>query len=294
MCIIKPNLMNMKKIIIVAASVLLVSACNNTSSEEPEKNPLADSLSNVNSELNTKLSEKEAALQDFINAFNEIQDNLNQIKEKEKILTQNTANGDVKSKEASIKEDIQAIYDLLNKNKMRIASLNKKLKDANIKTESLEKMVANLQAMIDEKDKEIEALKDKIEALNIELSNLQTSYQELAQENEVKTEKLYTAYYAIGTAKELKEKSVITKEGGFIGIGKATKLKDDFNKDYFTKIDITKVVSIPINAKSAKILTTHPTSSYKIIGDKKHVDRIEILNPDEFWGASKFLVIIVE
>lgn len=283
----------MKKIIIILGFSIALVSCNNKN-EEQERNPVVDSLSNVNSNLNTKLSEKESALQEFIEAFNEIQENINVIKEKEKIVTNSTQSGDVKSKEETIKEDIQAIYDLLNKNKMKVASLSKKLKDANIKMESLEKMVANLQAMIDEKDKEIEALKDKIESLNIELSNLQTSYQELSQENEVKTEKLYTAYYAIGSSKELKEKGVITKEGGFIGIGKATKLKDDFNKDYFTKIDITKVTSIPISAKSAKILTTHPSSSYKIIGDKKHVDRIEITNPDEFWSASKFLVIVTE
>lgn len=283
----------MKKIVIILGFSIALISCNNKN-EEQEKNPVVDSLSMVNSNLNTQLSEKEAALQEFIEAFNEIQENINVIKEKEKIVTNSTQSGDVKSKEETIKEDIQAIYDLLNKNKMKVASLSKKLKDANIKMESLEKMVANLQAMIDEKDKEIEELKDKIESLNIELSNLQTSYQELSQENEVKTEKLYTAYYAIGSSKELKEKGVITKEGGFIGIGKATKLKEDFNKDYFTKIDITKVTSIPISAKSAKILTTHPSSSYKIIGDKKHVDRIEITNPDEFWSASKFLVIVTE
>ncbi len=283
----------MKKIVIILGVSIALFSCNNKN-EEQERNPVVDSLSNVNTSLNTKLSEKEAALQEFIDAFNEIQENINVIKEKEKIVTNSTQSGDVKSKEETIKEDIQAIYDLLNKNKMKVASLSKKLKDSNIKMESLEKMIANLQTMIDEKDKEIEALKDKIESLNIELSNLQTSYQELSQENEIKTEKLYTAYYAIGSSKELKEKGVITKEGGFIGIGKATKLKDDFNKDYFTKIDITKVTSIPISAKSAKILTTHPSSSYKIIGDKKHVDRIEISNPDEFWSASKFLVIVTE
>lgn len=283
----------MKKIVIILGVSIALFSCNNKN-EEQERNPVVDSLSNVNTSLNTKLSEKEAALQEFIDAFNEIQENINVIKEKEKIVTNSTQSGDVKSKEETIKEDIQAIYDLLNKNKMKVASLSKKLKDSNIKMESLEKMIANLQTMIDEKDKEIEALKDKIESLNIELSNLQTSYQELSQENEIKTEKLYTAYYAIGSSKELKEKGVITKEGGFIGIGKATKLKDDFNKDYFTKIDITKVTSIPISAKSAKILTTHPSSSYKIIGDKKHVDRIEISNPDEFWSASKFLVVVTE
>ncbi|GAB4203512.1 MAG: hypothetical protein Fur0023_10420 [Bacteroidia bacterium] len=283
----------MKKLVVIIGMGMLLASCNDKK-EEAEKNPVVDSLSNVNTELNSQLSQKEAALQEFIEAFNEIQENINTIKEKEKIVTTSTQSGDVKNKEESIKEDIQAIYDLLNKNKMKVAALSKKLKDANIKMESLEKMIVNLQAMIDEKDKEIEALKDKVESLNIELSNLQTSYQELAQENEVKTEKLYTAYYAVGTAKELKEKGVITKEGGFIGIGKATKLKDDFNKDYFTKIDITKVTVIPISAKSAKVLTNHPSSSYKIVGDKKHVDRIEITNPDDFWSASKFLVIVIE
>lgn len=283
----------MKKILLSLSFVLLLSFCN-TKQEESEKNPVVDSLNTVNSELNTQISKKEVALQEFIDAFNEIQENINIIKEKEKIVTNNTQGGDVKSKEETIKEDIQAIYDLLNKNKMKVAALSKKLKSANIKMESLEKMIANLQAMIDEKDKEIEDLKNKVESLNIELSNLQTSYQELSQENEVKTEKLFTAFYAIGTSKELKEKGIITKEGGFIGIGKATKLKDNFNKDYFTKIDITKVNVIPISARSAKILTTHPNSSYKIIGDKKRIDRMEILNPDEFWSVSKFLVIVTE
>lgn len=46
-----------------------------------------------------QLSQKEAALQEFIEAFNEIQDNLNQIKEKEKIVSSNTQSGDVKSKQ---------------------------------------------------------------------------------------------------------------------------------------------------------------------------------------------------
>lgn len=283
----------MKKIIIVLGVAIAFASCN-SNKEEKEKNPLADSLSGVNSTLNSKLSEKEAALQEFINSFNEIQDNLNQIKEKEKIVTGNTQGGDVKNKADVIKEDIQSIYDLIAKNKMKVNALSKKLKNANIKIESLEKMVANLQAMIDEKDKEIEGLKDKVESLNIELSNIQTNYQELEQENQVKTDKLFTAYYAIGTAKELKEKGVITKEGGFIGMGKSTKLKDDFNKDYFTKVDITKIASIPINAKSAKILTTHPSNSYKIVGDKKKVEKIDILNADNFWGASKYLVIVVE
>jgi chromosome segregation ATPase len=123
----------------------------------------------------------------------------------------------------------------MGKNKARINSLNKKLKNANTKISGLEQMLANLEAQLTEKDLEITDLKNTIEQLHIELSNLNMNYEELAQETEVKTEKLNTAYYAIGTSKELKEKGVITKEGGFIGIGKSTSLKSDFNKGLLYK-----------------------------------------------------------
>jgi hypothetical protein len=287
----------MKLFKILAASLLLtigsltITSCGGD--KEKEVNPLADSLQSVNGELNGKLGEKELALQEFITNFNEIQENLNAIKEKEKIVSSNSAQGDVKSKEDQIKEDIQAIYDLMSKNKNRIGSLTQKLKNSNLKLEGLEKMIENLQNSINLKDEEIADLKTRMEGLNIELSNLTTNYQEVETENQVKTNEINTAYYAIGTSKELKEKNVISKEGGFIGIGKTTKVKSDFNKEYFTKVNIEQTASINIGAKKAKIITTHPSSSYKIIGEKP-VEKIEITNAKEFWSASKYLVIIIE
>lgn len=276
---------------VLSASALFNTSCS--SGEGKNENPLADSLSGVNGELSGKLSEKEAALQEFVNSFNEIQDNLNAIKEKEKIVSAHNQSGDVKSKEESIKEDIQAIYDLLAKNKNRIGSLSAKLKDSKSKITGLEQMIANLQSQIDSKDGEIADLKASLESKNIELSNIVMNLESVEAESTTKTEKLNTAFYAFGTSKELKEKGVITKEGGFIGMGKSTKLKDDFNKEYFTKIDISNTSSINIGAKKAKIVSNHPTSSYKLVGDKT-IEKIEILNAEDFWSSSKYLVIITE
>lgn len=286
----------MKLFKILAAGILLtIGSLNFTScgDKEKEANPLADSLQSVNGDLNGKLSEKEAAMQEFISSFNEIQENLNAIKEKEKIVSNASSQGDVKSKEDQIKEDIQAIYDLMSKNKNRISSLSKKLKNSNLRLEGLEKMIENLQNSINLKDNEIADLKTKMEGLNIELSNLTTNYQEVEQEVVAKTEEINTAYYAIGTSKELKEKNVISKEGGFIGIGKTTKVKEDFNKEYFTKVNIEQTASINIGAKKMKIITTHPSGSYKVVGEKP-VEKIEIINAKEFWSASKYLVIIID
>ncbi len=282
--------------ILIASLLLTVGSVSFTScggDKEKEVNPLADSLAGVNGELNGKLSEKEAAMQEFISSFNEIQENLNAIKEKEKIVSNASSQGDVKSKEDQIKEDIQAIYDLMSKNKNRISSLSKKLKNSNLKLEGLEKMIENLQNSINLKDAEIAELKTKMEGLNIELSNLTTNYQEVEAEVAAKKEEINTAYYAIGTSKELKAKNVISKEGGFIGLGKTTKVKEDFNKEYFTKVNIEQTTSISIGAKKAKLITSHPSGSYKMIGEKP-VEKIEITNAKEFWSASKYCVIIIE
>jgi len=282
--------------VLVTGLILSIGSLSFTScgdDKEKEVNPLADSLKGVTSELSGKLNEKEAALQEFIGTFNEIQENLNTIKQKEKIVSNSSSTGDVKSKEAQIKEDIQAIYDLISKNKNRIGSLSKKLKDSNLKLEGMEKMIENLQNALTQKDEEISDLKSKMESLNIELANLNTNYKEVEQESDAKTEVINTAYYAIGTNKELKEKNVISKEGGFIGIGKTSKVKADFNKEYFTKVNIEQTTSINLGAKKAKILSNHPSSSYKIVGEKP-VEKIEITNTKEFWSNSKYLVIVID
>ena len=280
----------------LAAAMILFAAIVNVScgnGKEKEVNPLADSLAGDNANLKGELTDKEKALQEFVNSFNEIQSNLNEIKEKEKIVNNNTQGGDVKSKEEQIKQDIQSIYDLMGKNKARLASLNKKLKNANTKISGLEQMIATLEAQLNDKDVQINDLKNKVEQLNIELSNLTVNYQNAEQESAVKTEKLNLAYYVIGTGKELKQKGITEKEGGFIGLGKTTEVKKDFNKDYFTKIDISQTTSIPIGAKKIKILSTHPSNSYKLVGEKP-VEKLEITNAEEFWSASKYLVIVIE
>ena len=272
-------------------TVLSFSRCGDDA--EKNKNPLADSLRNVNSELVGQVNEKEEALQEFIASFNEIQENLNTIKEKEKIVTNTTAQGDVRSRQGQIREDIQAIYDLMEKNKNRISSLTQKLKQSNLKLSGMEKMIENLQNALNEKDEEIGELRNRIEGLNIELSNLNTNYRSIAAENAAKTEALNTAWYAIGTSKELKDKKIIAKEGGFIGLGKSTRMQDDFDREYFTKVNILQTTNINIGAKKARIVTNHPKTSYKLVGQKP-VERLEILNPTEFWSSSKYLVILIE
>ena len=276
---------------VIAASLVTTTSCGGKMQEE--KNPLADSLATDNNNLHGELSEKEAQLQDFVNGFNDIQSTLDSIKQQEKIVGNLAQGGDVKSKQEQIQQDIQALYTMMAKNKARVASLSKKLKASNTKIDGLEKMLATLQAQIDEKDGQINDLKNQLEQKDIELSNLNTNYESLQNESNAKTTQMNTAFYIIGTGKELKADGITEKEGGFIGLGKTTEIKDDFAKDKFTQIDVTQVTEIPIGAKKVNILTHHPSNSYKLVGEKP-VQKIQIIDAAAFWSTSKYLVILAE
>ena len=71
-------------------------------------------------------------------------------------------------------------------------------------------------------------------------------------------------------------------------------MKADFNKNYFTQVDISTTNTIVLAAKKAKLITTHPSASYKIEGADGKAEKLTILNAEDFWSTSKYLVIVVE
>ncbi len=281
----------MKKIIYFIALLPFAFSCGNNN-----KGVLSaeDSLRAISGGQQVRIHDQDSSIQSFIVGFNEIQNNLDSIKQKEKFVFENSKDPETrKTKEQQIIADIQSMYDIMNKNKQQISSLQSKLKKQNNKNAELEKFITRLTTEIEEKDAQINNLKGELEKLNVELANLNTSYQEVSTESGLKTAKLNTAYYTFGTSKELAKNGVLTKEGGFIGIGKSAKMKEDFNKDYFTKVDISNFNSITLAAKSAKLVTTHPAGSYKIEGKDGKAEKLVITNAQDFWSVSKYLVIVV-
>lgn len=252
--------------------------------------------------------QKDNSILEYIGAMNEIQSNLDSIKTIEKIVSVQTAPGTELKAEAKkrIVEDIHQINNLLQKNKEMVKSLQAKLRNSNMKIAELEKMIELLNKQVGDKDAEIASLKQQLEKLNIDVAGLnqkietitKESEQTIKEKNEVidtKTTELNTAFYAFGTKKELEAKNVIEKEGGVLGLGKTLKLKKDFNRDFFMKIDIREFNQLPLNTKKAKLVTYHPDGSYHMVMTaKKTVESLVIDKPEEFWKASKYMLIVVE
>ncbi|MEI6274817.1 MAG: hypothetical protein WCP08_02455 [Prolixibacteraceae bacterium] len=289
----------MRKVIYLLFIVVMFSATSCNRKEIARLKAKNDSLMMAG-------SSKDANLVEFVDAFNSIQSNLDSIKQKEQIIDKTAKGGfEVKGdRKEQIQSDINYIYSLLQKNRLLVADLSAKLKKSNKHVAELEKMIENLNKQITEKDGQIADLKEELNKMNIqvknlntEVSTLNTNVSNLSNENkekqkviEERTAELNTAYFIIGTVKELKDKGVIKKEG-FLGTAKD--VNSNIDKSLMTKVDITTVHSIPIMKKKATVISTHPASSYKIEGEKT-AENLVILNATEFWSLSKVLVISVK
>jgi ABC-type Zn uptake system ZnuABC Zn-binding protein ZnuA len=71
-------------------------------------------------------------------------------------------------------------------------------------------------------------------------------------------------------------------------------LQSNFNKEYFTKIDIRVDKEIKLYSRDAEIMTAHPASSYTLQRDANKQYVLRITNPDQFWSTSKYLVVLVK
>ncbi len=288
----------MKKLLFVL-SVVVLTSCGQHKKEIARMQAKQDSIAALN-------VQKDNSILEFIGAMNEIQTNLDSIKTIEKIVSVQAAPGTELKAEAKkrIIEDIAQINNLLQKNKELVKSLQGKLRASNMKIAELEKMIENLNKQVAEKDVEIADLKDQLEHLHVDVANLNQQIADITEKSEKtvseknkeiegQTIALNTAFYAFGTKKELTEKNVIEKEGGVLGMGKTIKMKKDFNRDYFMKIDIREFKELPLNTKKAKLVTYHPDGSYHFTGTKT-VESLVIDKPEDFWKASKYLLIVVE
>ena len=65
------------------------------------------------------------------------------------------------------------------------------------------------------------------------------------------------------------------------------------NLDYFTKADMRELTTVNTYAKKAKLLTTHPSDSYKLEKDANKQYVLTITDANKFWSVSRYLVIQV-
>lgn len=283
----------MKKLFfIVCCAALLVTGCKDgKNSPESTNVHLADSLNEV-------IAQRDSEINDMMGTFNEVQEGLRQIGEAEGRVAL-AKSGEGASSKQKMKEDIQFIAAQMKKNKELIAKLQKKLEGSSLNATQLKKTIEGLQAQLVEKEKQLQTLREELDKKDIHImeldesvNNLNTNVSNLKTESQKKTEtinaqdkQLNTAWYVFGTKKELKGQRIL--ENGKV-------MNGNFNKNYFTKIDIRNTTEIKLYSKSVKLMTAHPSSSYTLVRDANKQYTLRITNPQIFWSTSKYLVVLVK
>ena len=282
----------MKRLLLVVGCAALLASCGNKAQNQ--------ALKAQNDSLSVALAEREAELDGILGAFNEVQEGFRLINEAENRV--DLQSGAIENASASqrVKEDIRFISEKLKSNREQIAKLEEQLKNSRYNSAQLKKTLDNLKAELETRQQQIATLQSELAAKNIRISELDDAVagltknvDDLSAENAAKSatvasqdKALNTAWFVFGTKSELKDQKILQK-------GDVLK-NADFNKDYFTQIDIRTDKEIKLYSKDAELLTTHPAGSYELVKDAKEQLTLKITNPNEFWSVSRYLVIQVK
>lgn len=285
--------MKMKKIVWYALGLLVLASCNGASKREQALTMERDSLLQI-------ISEKDTELNDVMGIVADVQEGFRRINDAQGRIT--LADGDIESVSSKriIIENMQYIQEVMAQNREMITQLKTQLKNSNIQGEKMKRLVDDLTSQLEQQRERIQVLEAELIDKNILIASMSDSINVLSgnldileEENRKKTKtlqeqdrQLHAAWYVFGTKAELKEQNIL-KSGDVLKTA-------DFNKEYFTQLDTRYDKEIKLYSASAKLLTTHPDGSYKLLKDKKNQYVLSITNPEKFWSVSNYLVVQVK
>ena len=282
----------MKKIMLLGLCMAAMVACK-------QEKPKADlALVQQRDSLNQVIVQKDNEINDMMSTMNEIEEGFREISEAENRVSI-AKDGEGANKQQRIRENMQFIQQTMKQNRDLINKLRQQLRESSFKGEQLKRAIENLAQQLEEKNQQIQQLRAELDAKDIHIleldeniANLNTDVSNLTAESSRKTEtinaqdkELNTAWFVFGTKSELKEQNIYVK-------GKV--LQSNFNKEYFTKIDIRVDKEIKLYSRSAELLTAHPSNSYTLQRDANKQYILRITNPQQFWSTSKYLVVLVK
>ena len=282
----------MKKLFFASLCLAALVGC------QDNKSKVDNAVSAERDSLNKVIAQKDNEINDIMSTFNQIEEGLREIGQAEGRISV-ARDGEGASRTQRIAENMQFIQQTMQQNRELIDKLRMQLRESSINGEQLKKTIESLALQLEEKDKELQQLRAELDAKDIhimdldeKIANLNTNVSNLSNESAKKTEtinaqdkQLHSAWFVFGTKKELKQQQIL-KDGKV--------LQGNFNKEYFTKVDIRVDKEIKLYSKSATMLTAHPSNSYTLQRDANKQYILRITNPQAFWSTSKYLVVLVK
>jgi predicted nucleic acid-binding Zn-ribbon protein len=298
--------------------VVLLAACDTKAKEQLRVLAHADSLrtDSLVSIKNELLNEVMTSAQ-FVNDIN---DEMAKLKAKTpaKLTSKVNAESDaaaIKEERGAVMQRIRAMVARLDSSENRVASLRSRVarlaqhdstlvaqvaayeKNLQDLRETVERQKAEYEGIIATQKTQIASLTSKVDTMTTENTRLSSEKTALVDTVTHLSSELNTVYYVIGTKSDLVKQGILVEEGHkrFVLLGGRTvSPARDLDPGKFTKIDRLRDRTITFPEGQYTIFTRQSLSYASPISakDGKISGGLKIDQPEQFWGPSKFLIIV--
>lgn len=277
----------------ILSTALGITGCKN------EKVDVSGLVAERDSIINVTIRQKQE-INELNGYMTMIADGLDSIALKEGMIKTGGKEG-IRLSKAELKQELIDLGALVSRQRKRISALEDTLRTKGGNVKNIQSIIDYLNQQLETKSKAIEQLQSElnrknanIASLRSQISALNNNVGELEKKTQAQTKALMTqsdimneGYVKVGTKKELTATGLLS--GG--GLFSKKKLQiNNINADKFTKIDIRQFQEVAINSRNPKLLTSHPTSSYRFVTNGNNTI-LKITDVNAFWSISNYLII---
>lgn len=281
----------MKKVMMAFSAALVLFSCGENTNAYKELQAKLDSVTRINDSYEADLAETDSLVANVLTNFQDIST-------AEKMIDVNPRGEMSQTQKERIKNNVTLINDKLRASTEALDALTQKLAAGGTENKRLRHTIAALKKDLEVQRQRIIALTEELQRKDLAIGALDSIVTNLGQDVERLNEttakqastlasqdkEMHTVRYCVGTKSDLKDFKLL--QGGRL-------VTDGADLSYFTTADQRKLSQIPLYSRDAKILTTHPASSYVLIADGEKNLTLNIKDHKAFWSASRMLVIQV-
>ena len=281
----------MKKVMMAFSAALVLFSCGENTNAYKELQAKLDSVTRINDSYEADLAETDSLVANVLTNFQDIST-------AEKMIDVNPRGEMSQTQKERIKNNVTLINDKLRASTEALDALTQKLAAGGTENKRLRHTIAALKKDLEVQRQRIIALTEELQRKDLAIGALDSIVTTLGQDVErlnettakqastlaTQDKEMHTVRYCVGTKSDLKDFKLL--QGGRL-------VTDGADLSYFTTADQRKLSQIPLYSRDAKILTTHPASSYVLIADGENNLTLNIKDHKAFWSASRMLVIQV-
>ncbi|MCB5265792.1 MAG: hypothetical protein PHT37_03650 [Candidatus Cloacimonetes bacterium] len=209
------------------------------------------------------------------------------------------------SPEARQKRVISSIAnmrDQIEADKKKIATLEAQLAGSRTQLKSVQQIVDRLKASIAEKETIMTELQDRLGIMSETVETerrlaereIATREQTIQEKQDALSEAAWknnNIYYTIGKRSDLKNRGVIDRKGGLLGIGRVTVVTKKLETGDFKEFNLLETTEIrfPATKKGFSVLSNHVATTYSV--EKDGNEYVFTVTDPENFRKQKFLVI---